>query len=139
MTQVVLCFLTFREGPWIIRVDSKHGNEPHHQRHIHITRKRLGGEYSWNEDGTRHDKHKFPTSENSIQAAKEIAAKRLGINPAMLQFMTPISGASEISVLGLLPHYKDEVLMAILAIDGNDEMLVFTYSDGVVFVSSKKA
>jgi hypothetical protein len=136
VSHVVLCFSRYREGPWIIRIDSKHGDQPHHKRHIHIKRKGLGGEYSWNEDGTRHDKYRFPVSEDSIQAAKRIAAERLGINQAMLQFMAFIPEVQEISVIELSPHHNHEMLSAIF-VGGEEEIYVLIYEDRLVFVSWK--
>lgn len=78
-------FLTLREGPWIIHIHGPHTAKGH--RHIHMKRRKLDGEYSWNIDGTRHDEHRFPKTENSIKAAKKMAAKHLGIDPSILHFI----------------------------------------------------
>ena len=84
-TPEILMFLTLREGPWTIHIHGPRTAEGH--RHIHIKRKKLGGEYSWNIDGKRHDKHRFPKTDNSIKAAKELAAKHLGIDSSILHFI----------------------------------------------------
>jgi hypothetical protein len=77
-----------RDGEWEVRIDGPHINPPLGQRHVHI-RKRRGskGEYSWNSDGTQHDKGNFPKNEKDIEAAKRIAADRLKINANTLKFM----------------------------------------------------
>lgn len=64
------------DGEWEVRIDGPHLNPPLGQRHVHI-RKRKGrkGEYSWNLDGTRHDKGKFPRNEQGIEAARANASK----------------------------------------------------------------
>ena len=93
----ILYALTFREGNWYIRIDPPHVSGG--QRHVHITAGRVRGEYSWNVDGTRHDKHKFPANEKAIHAAKRLAAKHLGVSAAQLSFLTmlPAFGQVEIS------------------------------------------
>lgn len=85
-------------GPWRIRIDKRHGSEAHHQEHVHISRNGLKGEYSWNKDGTRHDKHRFPASEQQINRAKELAAGTLNIPQSTLQFITAIDGGTRVSV-----------------------------------------
>lgn len=85
-------------GPWRIRIDKRHGPEAHHQEHVHISRNGLKGEYSWNKDGTRHDKHRFPASEQQINRAKELAASTLNIPQSTLQFVTAIDGGTRVSV-----------------------------------------
>jgi hypothetical protein len=55
----VLYVLRIRKGEWTIDVHPRHG--PTGLRHVHLTWN--GREYSWNEDGTRHDAHRFPTDE----------------------------------------------------------------------------
>lgn len=79
------CWMT--RGQWEIRVDSRHQDRGH--THIHIRRRRNAkGEFSWNADGTRHDKHRFPVSEAMIGKAKEIAANELKIPITSLEFLT---------------------------------------------------
>lgn len=74
-------------GEWEIRLDGPH--QPSGERHIHIRRKRGSkGEYSWNADGSRHDKHRFPISEGMIGKAKEIAAEKLRVQVDSLAFLT---------------------------------------------------
>ena len=98
MEQVLFYSLTNKIGDWIIRIDSRHGNQPKGQRHVHISKRGLSGEYSWNFDGSRHDEHRFPVSEKCINAAKKHAAEALGISMESLSFMVGIPGGSSISL-----------------------------------------
>ncbi len=87
---VVLC-LWVREGEWEVQVHGRH--VPPGQRHVHVRRRRKRkGEYSWNVDGTRHDKNAFPVSEKELSAAKALAAKRLRVDPSILRLLTSTSG-----------------------------------------------
>lgn len=42
------------------------------KRHVHIKRKNKSDQVSWNDDGTRHDKHKFKANMSGIEVAKQI-------------------------------------------------------------------
>lgn len=97
-SQVFLCCLINKVGDWTIRIDQAHGNAKHHRRHVHIQKRGLRGEYSWNSDGTRHDEHRFPSSEKCITAAKRHAASALDISVSSLSFITGILGGTRISV-----------------------------------------
>jgi hypothetical protein len=91
------------QGEWEIRVDVP--RQPKGQRHVHIRRrKNRKGEYSWNEDGSRHDKHRFPVSEGMIGKAKEIAARKLRVPVGSLEMLTglPRGGHVGITHNGLL-------------------------------------
>ncbi|EGU4189944.1 hypothetical protein HWU03_004149 [Vibrio parahaemolyticus] len=77
---------------WSVRVDSRHGDKDYHRKHVHISKKGIKGEYSWNDDGTRHDKHNFPNNEKSIGKAKKLAADALSVPVSSLEFITAISG-----------------------------------------------
>ena len=99
MANLILCYCANKNGAWTVRVDKPHGNQPYHKRHVHITKKGLKGEYSWNEDGSQHDKHRFPRSEQCIVSAKEHAANALGINAGNLSFITSIAGGVHVSIL----------------------------------------
>ena len=96
---MLLAYGIHKDGSWTIRVDAPHGNQPYHRRHVHICKKGLKGAYPWNEDGTRHDKHRFPPSEQSIVAAKRYAAEALGVDADSLSLITSISGGVRVSVL----------------------------------------
>ena len=98
MAELIVCYLTTKVGSWNVRVDKRHGQEVHHQEHVHISRSGLKGEYSWNKDGTRHDKHRFPASEQQIGRARRIAADALGVPHNTLQFITSINGGSHVSM-----------------------------------------
>ena len=92
----VLFALTLREGAWIIQIHGPHVAQG--KRHVHITTKKLGGKYSWNVDGGRHDEHRFPSSENAIKAAKRLAAKHLGIAEQQLSFLSMLHSAQVIEI-----------------------------------------
>ena len=61
---------------------------------MHIKKPDLGGEYSWNIDGTRHDNHRFPDNEKWINKAKEFAAEELGIPSRSLNFIYSSRGGA---------------------------------------------
>jgi len=110
---LVLFALTLREGVWSIRVDppTNHG-----KLHVHIWRKKGRGTYSWNDDGSRHDKCRFPNSENDIKAAKRLAAKHLGIPESHLSFITMLSGVKYVEIHVHNSHAESP--------DGNDDHVV---------------
>lgn len=96
--QVLLCCLISKIGDWTIRIDSPHGNASHHRKHIHIQKRGLQGEYSWNIDGTRHDEHRFPVSGQCIRAAKKHAATGLNVPASSLSLIVGIPGGARITV-----------------------------------------
>lgn len=98
MDQVFLYCLSKQVGDWKIRIDSPHGNVPRGQKHVHIAKMRLSGEYSWNVDGSRHDAHKFPLSGQCIKAAKGHAATALDVPASSLSFIVGVPGGSRISL-----------------------------------------
>ena len=92
-----LAYLVQRDGDWSIRIDSRHGPDQHQRRHVHISKRGLKGEYSWNEDGTRHDKHRFPVSEQCIRGAKERASRALNIPVSSMHLIVAERGPVRIS------------------------------------------
>ena len=108
MEQVLLYCLVKKVGDWTIRIDSPHGNVPKSQKHVHISKRKLSGEYSWNIDGSRHDEHRFPPSEQSVKAAKEHAAKTLGIPVSSLSLIVGTPGGRRLSLFsGNSQKYKN--------------------------------
>lgn len=95
---VLLCCLTSKVGDWTIRIDRPHGNESYHRKHVHIQKRGLKGEYSWNTDGTRHDEHRFPTSEQCIGAAKKHAATALNVPISSLSLIVGVKGGARITI-----------------------------------------
>jgi hypothetical protein len=98
MSLVLLQILTKHDGDWTISVHPRHGSKGHDQKHVHIKKRGLKGEYSWNMDGSRHDKHKFPVSEQCISRARDLAANSLKIPVSTLQFITKVEGGVFISI-----------------------------------------
>jgi hypothetical protein len=98
MDQVFLYCLSKQVGDWKIRIDPPHSKVPQAQKHVHIKKTRLSGEYSWNVDGSRHDAHKFPSSQKCIKAAKGHAATALGVSTMSLSFIVGLPGGSRISL-----------------------------------------
>jgi hypothetical protein len=107
------------QGLWEVRVDRPHLAVG--KRHVHLRRRRKrNGEYSWNVDGTRHDKHRFPYSEDMLASAKEIAASHLGIPASSLELIstTPPLGrivivdASESPVITVLTVESDSAIFS---------------------------
>ena len=95
---ILLCYTSKKTGDWKITIHSRHGDKPFNRKHVHISKNGLKGEYSWNEDGTRHDCHKFPISEKCINAAKKHAAEALNVNLNILSFIGGIEGGVNISL-----------------------------------------
>ena len=92
MSQVILHSLITKNGSWSIRIDSPHGDKDYHHKHVHISKKGLSGEYSWNEDGSRHDKHRFPNQEQCITKATKLAEEALGLSNGTLHFISMHEG-----------------------------------------------
>jgi len=107
MSQIILHSLITKTGSWTIRIDSPHGDKEYHHKHVHILKKCLNGEYSWNEDGSRHDEHKFPNQEKCIQKAKKLAEKALCLPRGTLQFITMHEGRVRFIVETLNEYEKD--------------------------------
>jgi hypothetical protein len=137
VTDVAICLLTTKVGPWRVRIDKRHGQEAHHQEHVHISRTGLKGEYSWNKDGTRHDKHRFPASEQQIGRAKELAAAALKIPSSTLQFITAIDGGTRVSVSSVPVGARARSLLSIYVRLGQHLVLLGSPDGLVVFVSDE--
>jgi hypothetical protein len=134
MGQVFLYCLSKQVGDWKIRIDSPHGNVPRSQKHVHIIKKRVSGEYSWNVDGSRHDAHKFPASEQCIKAARVHAATALDIPVSSLSFIVAIPGGSRIS-LRSIEHAKYKSMPIFNSYVSKRLSLIFFGSPaGLVFV-----
>jgi hypothetical protein len=54
-------------------------------RHVHVAKDKHTAaktkQWSWNQDGTRHDKHSFNPSPNGLEKAKTVARVALGLKP----------------------------------------------------------
>ncbi len=116
-------------GLWEVRLDGPHQLNGKH--HVHVRRKRgRKGEYSWNEDGSRHDKHKFPVNEGMIGQAKQIAASKLGISVASLQFLTGLPRGGRIVILhDGLPWVSETYIF------GESELIVLVSEDWLILVA----
>jgi len=91
------CFWT-RTGEWEFVVHGPHTDQG--REHVHVRRIRnRKGEYSWNIDGSRHDKGKFLENEKGIVRAKEIAAGHLKIEPSVLSLITSFSHPDHVHVI----------------------------------------
>ena len=136
---MLLAYGVHKDGPWTIRVDRPHGDQPYHRRHVHISRKGLKGAYSWNEDGSRHDKHRFPPTAQSIVAAKRYAAEALGIDSGSLSFITSISGGVRISILASDPYSKRSRSMLNSYLRVKEILVVFGTERGLVVTITETA
>jgi hypothetical protein len=127
--------LTLREGSWLIQVHGPHVPAGH--RHVHIRRKRLSGEYSWNADGTRHDEHRFPPNSEAIERAKRLAANHLGVPPAMLSLLTGFR-ASELVVIEIdgdgPPHATVAIDVRVVESRGTPWLFVLSDRAGRLYV-----
>ena len=136
MPSQVLCYsTTTKVGPWRVRVDKAHGREGHHQEHVHISRIGIKGEYSWNSDGSRHDKHKFPNSQRGIAKAKRIAAEALNVPHTSLQFVTSLTGGcrATLSETGKGSRPRSIVTMHVRA---SEILVILGTSESLVLVAS---
>lgn len=115
-------------GRWEIRVDTRHQDNGH--AHIHIRRRRNAkGEFSWNADGSRHDKGKFPVNEAMIGKAKEIAANELKIPISSLDFLTGVPNGGHLRV------YQDHGLDAITRVYAVGESVILVSENWFIILS----
>lgn len=99
MDQVIfLARFETTNGPYRIRIDPAGRGWGGARRHAHVTKRGEKWECTWNEDGSRHDKRRFPTSEGAIQGAKAVAADVLGIDINVMQLVTGIEGGQRIAI-----------------------------------------
>lgn len=126
--------MIIHDGQWSIRVDKQFGDGRHHQRHVHVTRKGLKGEYSWNIDGTRHDKSRFPASEEQIDKAKELASNALNIPKNMLQFITIEDGGNFISLLSQGDSKNRERRLFSMYIRVKEQIIIFGTDEGSIII-----
>lgn len=79
---------------WSYRVD---GEQPQmkQQRHVHVAKSKdinaKTNQFSWNKDGSRHDKLTFSKSEKGIETAKQIAGATLGIQSTVFESIDLVS------------------------------------------------
>ena len=63
------------------------------QRHVHIAKTKWTNaktnQYSWNQNGTRHDRKTFCKSEKGVVTAKQIASDVLGVSVSVLESTSP--------------------------------------------------
>lgn len=116
-------------GEWEVRLDGPH--QPNGKRHVHVRRKRgRKGEYSWNEDGSRHDKYKFPVNEGMIGKAKDIAASKLGIPIGSLELLTGLPRGGCIVILhDGLPCFSETCIF------GESGLIVLVSADWLILVA----
>lgn len=116
-------------GEWEVRLDGPH--QPNGKRHVHVRRKRgRKGEYSWNEDGARHDKHRFPVNEGMIGKAKNIAASKLGVPIDSLAFLTGLPRGGRIVI-----HHDGLPWFSETYIFGESELIVLVSEDWLILVA----
>ena len=94
----IVSIVTRIAGPWRITIHPQHGNAAHARRHVHIARKGIKGEYSWNIDGTPHDRHGFPDDLAQVEAAKEHAATALKIDKGDLTYLFRVEPKNRVSI-----------------------------------------
>jgi len=125
----ILLFLTIRHKGWTIHIHGPHvaGGK----RHAHISKPKLGGEYSWNDDGTRHDEHRFPKNEKWIKKARKIAAGHLGVAPDRLLLIVEEPGSC-VGFFSETEELSDESLpgdLFSLCCPANAILIVFVVDD----------
>lgn len=133
MSDVVLLHFAYKVGGWSVRLDSRHGAAEHHKKHVHLTCKNLGGEYSWNIDGTRHDKRRFPLAGQKLKRAKQIAAEALGVSESLLQFVTSAPGGARIHLSSIDSSGKRKTTFS-WYVRVKDELVILTAPHGLLFV-----
>jgi len=129
---VLLSFLLIKcNKDFYVRIDPPHGSEGYHHKHIHIAKK--GKKYSWNIDGSRHDKSKFDQSEKYIVAAKKIASKELGVDKSIFQLVTIVNSKEKYTL-----RQNDKNLIYKYYIK-NDTIVIFLIGEmNLVIVELKK-
>lgn len=107
MSLIIVFNLTSNVGDWTINTHSRHGSQAHSKNHVHISKRGLKGQYSWNIDGTRHDQHRFSQNEDCIKRAKELAASTLGVPIGILQLIIQLKGAVQLSIQDNLAYQQE--------------------------------
>jgi hypothetical protein len=110
MSLIILFNPTTKIGDWSISTHSRHGSKAYDRKHVHITKRGLKGEYSWNIDGTRHDAHRFPKNEDCINRAKSLAASALDIPVGILQLITQFEGGVHFYIQDNLDSHPEKKL-----------------------------
>jgi hypothetical protein len=136
MYPIPLCMLIAHVGDWTIRTDSPHGNVPNAQKHVHVKKRGVSGEYSWNIDGSRHDASRFPYSEQCIKAAKQHAASALGVSVASLNLVVAVPGGRRISLRSGQPWEADGMVIFNSYVRKHVLLAVFEHERGSVIVLS---
>ena len=138
-TQSLLFCLISKVGDWTIRIDAPHGSAKHHRKHVHINKRGLEGEYSWNSDGTRHDAHRFPTSEKCIGAARRHAASALNVPASSLSFIVSVPGGVRVAV-GTNPMGSKRFSRSLSTyVKLDNSLVVFGFELGIVLVLTNDA
>ena len=130
-----LAYLIQKEGDWTVRLDSPHGPKDYHKRHVHIEKRGLAGAYSWNIDGTRHDRHRFPASEKCIEAAKDKAARVLRVPVDSLEFVVSERGPLRVSARTGRHGSRRMGPRLELRVRSSDVLIVLGAPSGLVFVT----
>jgi hypothetical protein len=137
MADNVVCFYTKESKRWDIRIDKPRAG-PTFKTHVHVKRKKgCNGAYSWNVDGTRHDKHKFPVSERHLARAKELASQALGIPVGTLQLLTFSTGGFRVTISSIDEIERKRTLLSTY-IRQEEFVIIFGSIGGlmVVFISN---
>lgn len=121
-------------GKWIVRVDKPRTSNKYDQLHVHVTRSKLKGEYSWNLDGSRHDKHRFPTNEHGIVKAKELAAEALNAPVHTLQLLTVLPDRFRLSIHSIDDCGKDRNLFTTY-VRSDETAVLFGTQSGLVMIT----
>lgn len=130
--------LEYDDGPWRVTVHGPHGNVPNAQKHVHITRKKLSGEYSWNIDGSRHDEHRFPASEQMIKAAKRVAAEALGVSDTSLQFVVGAQGSCRVAITSFAQRESTGRSLARFSATNHELILVFAHEGSLLVMRTER-
>ena len=128
----IFCYISTKElGQWRIKIHGPHGAKSFNQKHVHLWRKGLNGEYSWNIDRSRHDKHRFPASDQQMKRAKEIASKALRIPIGTLQLLVAVPGGSRIAVQVIDSSTRPRTLLSTY-VRVNEQLVLFGASEGLI-------
>lgn len=134
-----LAYLIQQEGDWTVRIDSPHGAKKYHKRHVHVRKRGLAGEYAWNEDGTRHDRHRFPASEKCIRAAKNKAAVALRVPVELLQLVISQGGPLSVNARTGRHGAIRTVPSLSLRVRSSQALVVLGAPGGLIFLATHDA
>jgi hypothetical protein len=139
MYEITILQLTTVVGDWTISTHTPHGNVPNAQKHVHIKKRGLKGEYSWNKDGTRHDDHRFPSSEQMVGRAKDLAANALGVPSGLLKLIVNVHGEHDVKIRIYNNPWRRDITTFVTRVESDEFIAIFEHERATVVIKMTEA